>query len=262
MASRPPGVIAATVSVSAFLDELGDLARRIAASAGVLAIEDKGETAFDPVTELDRGIEAAFRQMIARRFPCHRIWGEEEGWSGPPDGPEWSIDPVDGTRALICGLPSWAVLVGLVERGDHVAGLVDLPALGERLVAADGRTLRNGQPAGTSGCRHVADARLATTDPYLFGEDERAGFEQVRSAVRLCRYGLDALGYARVATGELDLVVESGLKRHDYDALIPVVRGAGGHIGDWQGGSNFGAGRIVAAASRQLYEETVALLAS
>ena len=112
----------------------------------------------------------------------------------------------------------------------------------------------------TSGCSAVASARLATTDPFLFEGEEADAFSAVRATVLLTRYGLDALAYARVATGDIDLVVESGLKRHDLDALVPVVRGAGGHVGDWSGGEDWDGGRIVAAASRALYDETVALL--
>ena len=250
------------MSLADFLTGLGEVVRAKVAPVTHLGYDDKGVAGFDPVTALDRAIEVALREAISQRFPDHRIWGEEEGWSGPAFGPEWSIDPVDGTRALICGLPSWSVLIGLIEDGRHVAGLIDLPMLDERLVAVDGRTRTNGEMVRTSGCKKLSEARLSTTDPFLFAGAERDSFERVLKASRLCRYGLDALAYARVATGGLDLVVENGLQRHDYDALIPVVRGAGGHIGDWQGGEDFGPGRIVAAASRDLYEEAIALLAA
>ncbi|QDP19936.1 inositol monophosphatase family protein [Sphingomonas xanthus] len=216
---------AAGVSLAEFLDSLGDLARASLSTIADLACADKGMAGYDPVTALDTAIETTIRRAISSRFPDHRIWGEEQGWSGPAAGAEWSIDPVDGTRALVCGLPSWSVLVGLIEDGRHVAGLIDLPVLGERLIAVDGQTLVNGQLARASGCRRLAEARLATTDPFLFAGDERAGFERVLRASRMCRYGLDALAYARVSTGDIDLVVENGLQRHDYDALIPAYAG-------------------------------------
>ena len=248
--------------LGAFLDCLGDVARTHCSARGSVAYDDKGEAGFDPVTMLDRRIEQALRGAIAERFPNHRIWGEEDGWSGGDSGCEWSIDPIDGTRALICGLPSWTVLVGFLENGEHVAGMIDAPALGERLVADGGATLCNGEPTRTSDCVRLAEARMATTDPYLFVEAEAYAFARVRSTVRLTRYGLDALAYARVATGGLDLVIENGLKRHDYDALVAVVRGAGGHVGDWRGGFDLSEGRIVAAASKPLYDEAVATLAA
>lgn len=243
-----------------FLDQLGDIARSCSTARCDIEYEDKGKTRFDPVTLLDRQIEAAVRAAIGRRFPGHRVWGEEDGWSGGDAGIEWSIDPVDGTRALICGLPSWSLLVGVVNGPDHVAGLIDFPMLGERLIAEGGVTQANGRIVRTSGCRQLSAARLSTTDPFLFEGSELRAFERVRMTARQCRYGLDALAYARVATGGLDLVIESGLQRHDYDALVPVVRGAGGHIGDWDGGTDFASGRIVAAATRVLYEEAVTLL--
>lgn len=245
-----------------FFTELS-IAARAAISAELhrgLTCDNKDDTGFDPVTEADRAAERAIRQLIEQRFPDHGVWGEEYGMVRPDSPLRWSIDPVDGTRALMCGLPSWAVLVGLLDRGRHIAGMIDLPAIDECLVAVGGKTLRNDRPVSTSGCRDLAEARLSTTDPNLFHGDEVAGFERVRGACRLTRYGLDAMAYARVATGDLDLVIESGLKPHDYDALIAVVRGAGGEIGDWSGGGDFAKGRVVAAASPQLYGEAVELL--
>jgi myo-inositol-1(or 4)-monophosphatase len=106
----------------------------------------------------------------------------------------------------------------------------------------------------------LADARLSTTDPFLF--DDRAAFERVRCAARVTRYGHDGYAYARLAAGSLDLVVESGLKPHDYSALIPVIAAAGGHIGDWRGGDEFADGQVLAAATRALYDEAVELLAA
>lgn len=225
-----------------------------------LATDNKAEGGFDPVTEADRAAERALRAAIEERHPDHGIWGEEFGMVRAEAPIRWSLDPVDGTRALICGLPSWAVLVGLLKDGVHVAGMIDLPTIDECLIGTDGQTWRNGQPVLSSGCGSLANARLSTTDPNLFVGEERESFERVRSACRLTRYGLDAMAYARVATGDIDLVIESGLKPHDYDALVAVVRGAGGHIGDWSGGIDFAEGRVVAAATRDLYHQAVELL--
>ena len=239
---------------------LSDLARGLSIGSRAPAFDDKGSLSFDPVTDLDRDIERAMRSYLHSQFPDHGVWGEEAGWLNEGAARHWSIDPVDGTRALICGLPSWCVLVALIEGGKHVAGMIDCPSLDERLIGLDGATTRNGVPVSTSGCAAVDRARLSTTDPYLFEGDEAVAFGALRNAVVLTRYGLDALAYARVATGNLDLVVESGLNRHDLDALVPVVRGAGGHVGDWSGGEDWDGGRIVAAASKALYDEAVALL--
>ena len=248
----------------AFFAKLSTLARAAIAAemAHGLVSDNKAARGFDPVTEADRAAERALRTAIEAEFPDHGIGGEEYGLIRGEAPIRWSLDPVDGTRALICGLPSWAVLVGLLENGRHVAGMIDLPALDECLVAIDGNTLRNGDLVRTSGCTTLAEARLSTTDPNLFAGAEVAAFERVRQAARLTRFGLDAMAYARVATGDLDLVVESGLKPHDVDALVAVVRGAGGAIGDWSGGNDLASGAIVAAASEALYDEAVARLAT
>ena len=247
----------------AFFELLSDLARRAIrdALAAGLTTESKDPDGFDPVTEADRAAERVMRAAIEKSFPDHGIWGEEYGMVRAEAGMRWSLDPVDGTRALVCGLPSWAVLVGLLDRDRHVAGMVDLPAIDERLIAVDGRTLRNGAPVAATECRTIVDARWSTTDPYLFDGDEAEAMARVRAAAKVARYGLDAMAYARVATGDLDLVIENKLQPHDIDALVAVVRGAGGHFGDWEGGTDFTHGRVIAAATEALYTEAVALLA-
>lgn len=250
--------------VPEFLDQLAKAARRVVAQSRDVdsMYDNKAGVGLDPVTQIDRDIETALRALILEAFPDDAICGEEFGWTAQGARRTWSIDPIDGTRAFICGLPSWATLVGVIEGEDHVAGLIDLPMLGETLIASAGTTLRNRSPVASSGCLNLASARLSTTDPYLFEGTERDLFERVRGATLVARYGLDALAYARVATGDIDLVIESGLKRHDFDALVAVVRGAGGTFGDWNGGEDWDGGRIIAAASAALYAETVALLAA
>jgi myo-inositol-1(or 4)-monophosphatase len=247
----------------AFFQQLSAVARAAirAETATGLVGENKAASGYDPVTAADRAAERAMRELIERSFPDHGIWGEEYGLTRGDAPVRWSLDPVDGTRALLCGLPSWAVLVGLLEQGQHVAGMIDLPAIDETLIGLGGETRRNGEPVRASGCTALADARFSTTDPFLFSAEEGARVERVRRGARLVRFGLDAMGYARVATGDLDLVVESGLKPHDYDALVAVVRGAGGYIGDWEGGTTFNGGRVIAAATRELYDEALAMFA-
>lgn len=243
----------------AFFDRLSDAARAAIGDALFTGLreEDKGGSGYDPVTEADRAAERAMRAMIEQAFPEHGIWGEEYGWHREGASAHWSLDPIDGTRAFVCGLPSWAVLAGFLEEGRHVGGMIDLPALGERIVAVGGVTHRNGAAVRTSDCVSLAEARFSTTDPFLFNAEEAARVERVRAQARIARFGLDACAYARVATGDIDLVIESSLKAHDYDALVAVVRGAGGFIGDWEGGENFAGGRIVAAATHRLYEAAV-----
>lgn len=228
-------------------------------------IEDKGgNDGFDPVTEADRAAEIAMRQLIGYRFPDHGIRGEELAEKRANGQFAWSLDPIDGTRSYVCGLPTWVTLIALLRNDEPVMGLIDAPRLGELYIGMPGQTLLENESSMTqlqaSGCRDLVEARLSTTDPYLFIGAAGDAFERLRSAARTARFGHDGYAYARLAAGTLDLVVECGLKPHDYHALIPVVRGAGGVVGDWLGGTNFSAGNLIAAASRQLYEAAVAIM--
>jgi myo-inositol-1(or 4)-monophosphatase len=219
---------------------------------------------FDPVTEADRAAEQAMRAMIEQRFPDHGITGEEFGTRQGASPYCWSLDPIDGTRSFMCGLPTWTTLIALLEDGQPAIGLIDAPRLdeiyvgtqaGAVLAAAGGETRLR-----VSGCSEVAQARLSTTDPDLFEGAANEAFQRLRRATRTARFGHDGYAYARLAAGTLDLVVESGLKPHDYNAVIPVVRGAGGSIGDWQGGSDFAGGKLIAAATPALYDAAVAIM--
>jgi len=227
------------------------------------AVEDKGEGTFDPVTEADREAERMMRQMIHARFPDHGVSGEEWGDQPGTGRWSWSLDPIDGTRSFMCRLPTWTTLIALLDEGVPAAGLIDAPVLDETYVGHGNEAWLVGggerTPLRASACSRLADARLSTTDPFLF--DNPGTFDRLQRGARVTRYGHDAYGYARIAAGSIDLVVECGLKPHDYNALIPVIRAAGGQIGDWQGGTDFARGNVVAASTRQLYDEAVELLA-
>jgi myo-inositol-1(or 4)-monophosphatase len=213
--------------------------------------ENKSEHGYDPVTEADREAERVMRELIQREFPAHGIAGEEFA-DVPARGRYcWSLDPIDGTRSFICRLPTWVTLIALLDDGRPVLGLIDAPCLGERYVSAGSEEL------ATSGCRDLQQARLSTTDPYLFEGADQERWQALRRRVRTTRYGHDGYAYARLAGGSLDLVVECGLKPHDYNALIPLVRAAGGSIGDWQGGDDFSAGNVIAAATPELFDAAV-----
>jgi len=234
-------------------------------AAGLAGVENKLAEGFDPVTEYDRNSEKAMRRLIESRFPDHGISGEEL-----PDRPaasqwSWSLDPIDGTRAYVCGLPSWTTLIALLDDGEPVLGLVDVPRLDQLYLGHSGGARMFGDGGGerrlaTSACRRIEEARLSTTDPYLFEGAEAEGFERLRRATRLTRYGLDAYAYALVAAGSLDIVAESGLKPHDYNALVPLVRAAGGAVSNWSGGTDLAAGQILACANEALLEAACRLL--
>lgn len=253
--------------ITAFACALADAARAETLlrwrNAGAATNKNAGGP-FDPVTDADVAAEAAMRAVIRREYPDHGIAGEEMRTQAAAGRYAWSLDPIDGTRSYVCGLPTWTTLIALLEDGAPVLGVIDAPRLGERYVGTGDRAWLT-DAAGeaelaTSGCRDLADARLASTDPGLFDPADLAAFGRVRDAARIVRYGHDGYAYARLAAGSIDLVVEAGLKPHDLLALIPVVRGAGGVIGDWRGGADFVGGRVVAAATPELFAQAVALL--
>jgi myo-inositol-1(or 4)-monophosphatase len=239
-----------------FAMRLADAARTVTLGPGERAPENKNRSGpYDPVTMMDREAEQIMRDMIETSFPGHAIDGEELGRREGNGRYVWSLDPIDGTRAFICGLPSWTTLIALIEDDEPVIGLIDVPSLDERYLGFEGaRGLK------ASACRSLVQARASTTDPYLFTGAEAEGFERLRRSVRVTRFGLDAYAYARLAAGNIDLVAESGLKPHDYNALLPVVRAAGGIIGNWRGEDDFSEGQVLAAATPDLFGEAVRML--
>lgn len=226
----------------------------------------QGYKAFDPVTEADRGAERAIRALIAARYPDHGVIGEEYGEDRPDAEFVWVLDPVDGTRAFISGLPLWCVLIGLRHQGRPVLGSIGQPFLDEVYIgqAAGSRLVSRGAetPLKVRACPKLTDAIIATTDPEgCFTGAELGAWTQVRAAARLARLGCDAYAYAMVAAGTMDLVVEAGLKAWDIDAAIPVIEGAGGLVTDWRGRPVGPSGGQIAIAGDQacLDEALVAL---
>lgn len=233
---------------------------------GMSVMDKARETgAFDPVTEADRAAETVIRRLIRATFPDHGIVGEEFDDHKPDAEHVWVVDPIDGTRAFLCGLPVWGTLIGLMKNGEAVIGAMNQPYTGELFVGGVGKAHLKG-PRGMRELRtrsgdKLADATLMTTDPRLFAADERAAFERVEQAVRLSRYGTDCYAYAMLAAGQIDLVIEAGLKPYDIVALIPIIEGAGGIITTWDGKSAANGGRILAAANKALHAQAMEKLA-
>ena len=256
-----------------------DAARRVTAARfrEPLSIEDKApEALFDPVTDADRDAESVIRAHLAERHPDIAFRGEESSAGaagaehpeegGEPGGPVWVVDPIDGTRAFITGMPLWGTLIALHDGRDVVLGLLDQPILGERYVGApDGAALHvagSVRRLRARAGRALAEASLCCTTPAMFAAGaEREAFDRVADAARLVRYGGDCYAYAQLAAGHVDVVVESDLKAWDIQALIPLIRGAGGVVSDWSGGRADEGGRIVAAGSAALHAEVLARLA-
>jgi histidinol phosphatase-like enzyme (inositol monophosphatase family) len=190
------------------------------------------------VTEADRAAEAAMRKLIEAEFPHDGIIGEEYGTRNEGAGRQWVLDPIDGTTSFIAGRPIFGTLIALLQDGWPVLGIIDQPVSGERWVGRIGQpTLFKGTPAATRPLKDLADAVLATTSPNAFTNEEADAFMAVAKSVaeRKIIYGGDCYNYGLVASGHIDVVIEAGLKLHDYAALVPVVEGAGGMMADWQG---------------------------
>jgi histidinol phosphatase-like enzyme (inositol monophosphatase family) len=231
-----------------------------------LSVVNKLASGFDPVTEGDRAAEAAIRSLIEDRFPDHGILGEEHGNVGLDREHVWVIDPIDGTRAFISGLPVWGTLIGLRSAGRATMGLMDQPFTGERYFADGERSWYSG-PDGerqirVRDCGALADAVLFTTSPHIFTGDALERYRAVEEKVRLFRYGCDCYAYALLASGHVDLVIEDSLQPYDVGALIPLIEQAGGIVTTWDGGRPENGGNIIAAGSRAAYEQALALLAA
>lgn len=232
-----------------------------------IAVRNKAATTgFDPVTAADRAAERAIRKAIKARYPEHGIVGEEFAQVAGAGDLNWIIDPIDGTRAFITGMPLWGTLIGLQGAGEPVLGLMNQPFTGERFWGAGGKaysSIRGDAPRRlkTRPCTSLAEAVLTTTHPDMFSKaGELDAFERLKAQVRMTRFGGDCYGYCLLAAGFIDLVVESGLKSYDVVALVPIIEGAGGRITTWQGRPAADGGRIVAAGDARVHKEALAVL--
>lgn len=218
----------------------------------------------DPVTEADRAAEAVMRRMIKENFPQHGIVGEEFGSEQADAEYVWVLDPIDGTKSFIAGLPIWGTLIALMHNGTPVFGMMHQAYIGERFSGDSGSAIYNG-PSGQRNlavrkCASLAEATLFTTSPRLMNDADRAQFEEVEKEVRLSRYGGDCYAYCMLAAGHLDLIIETELKPYDVAALIPIVSGAGGIMTTWDGKPAQSGGRIVAAGDKRVHEAAMKIL--
>ncbi len=251
-----------------------DFLRRLAAVAAAETlprfrssglVSNKLADGFDPVTEADRRAEQAIRAVISEAFPNHGILGEEYGAERTDSRHLWIIDPIDGTRAFISGLPVWGTLVGLTEHGNAVAGLMSQPFTGEFYYTIGAGAFYEG-PGGdrqlaTSGATSLDQAILFTTTPSLFREPQaRVRYDALERSVRLARYGADCYAFAMLAAGHVDIVTDPGLQAYDIAALVPIIEQAGGVVTTFDGGPAENGGDIVAAATPALHEAARAIL--
>ena len=231
-----------------------------------LAIENKaGTSGFDPVTRADREIEAFIRDRISSTYPGHAIVGEESGTSEGGDGIKWYIDPIDGTRAFISGVPMWGILLGVMDGDTCCLGLMHQPYLQETFsgsIAGAFLSRREGSHSLTTRTTgELREAILYCTHPSLFSTvDDFNKFRNIADRCRLMRYGGDCYSYCLLALGCIDLVIEADLKAYDIVPLIPIIEAAGGVVSDWQGNRAVHGGRIIAAANPVLHEKVLQLM--
>jgi len=254
-----------------FACELADAAAQITRHyfRQPLSVDNKlSANEFDPVTIADRAAEESMRKLITVRYPDHGIYGEEYGTQTGKSSLTWVLDPIDGTRAFISGMPTWGTLIALYDGTRPVIGIMDQPFTGERYLASVARgfsTLRyNGVDTAlqTSRCEQLSAAIMMSTAPDMFDSVEFNVQQQLVSRVKLMRYGGDCYSYCLLAAGHIDLVVESDLSAYDIQALIPIVENAGGIVSDWSGGPAVNGGQIIAAASQVLHQKALDLLQS
>jgi myo-inositol-1(or 4)-monophosphatase len=225
-----------------------------------IAVHNKlGDAGFDPVTEADRAAEEAIRARIKARYPAHGVMGEEHGTERGSSPLTWVIDPIDGTRAFMCGMAQWGTLIALNDGQRPVIGVLDQPYTRERWVASGGRsTFRdahgNARPLKTRPCPSLTTAVMSTTSPVgYFSEAEQNAFWALSAQARLTRFGGDCYAYGLLAMGFIDLIVESSLQPWDVQALIPIVENAGGVMTTWTGGAAQDGGRVVACGDARLH---------
>jgi inositol-phosphate phosphatase/L-galactose 1-phosphate phosphatase/histidinol-phosphatase len=248
-----------------------DLAEKLADAAAPIhrryfrattTIETKADAS--PVTAADREAETAMRAILDVEAPDHGILGEEYGNQRIDAEYVWVLDPLDGTKSFITGKPTFGTLIGLAHRGVPVLGVMDQPILNERWIGREGQaTTFNGTPIATRPCGALERAWLSATSPGMFQGSNFIAFERLRERVWHTVYGSECLAYGLLAMGFLDLVVEADLKPYDFCALVPVVKGAGGAMTDWQGQplSLESDGRVVAAGDAGLLDAALAALA-
>ena len=259
------GAIEPRAATLAFAHDLADAAGAIVRRyfRRKITVDEKSD--HTPVTIADRNAEAAMRRLIKARFPEHGILGEEFGASKPDADYVWVLDPIDGTKSFISGIPLFGTLIALTYRGRPVLGVIDQPILKERWIGVTGRkTTLNGKPVKTRACPSLDRATLFATSPDMFQQGDAAAFERLRRKVKLTRFGGDCYAYALLATGFIDLVVEVDLKPYDYCPLVPVIAGAGGTMTGWDGKPlELGAdGRVIASGDQALARRARRVLAS
>jgi len=229
---------------------------------GTFNIDAKSD--FSPVTIADRAAEAAMRSMIKDMQPTHGIIGEEMGPLNPEAEYVWILDPIDGTQSFVTGKPVFGTLIALMQNGKPILGIMDLPALKERWIGAQGQqTTFNGEKVTVRTCKSISKAWLYATSPQMFKDADFPTFEKLRKASWRSVYGAECMAYGLLANGWVDLVCEGTMELHDYAPMVPIIEGAGGIISDWSANplGFSGDGTVLAAGDKAIHALALKILA-
>lgn len=247
-----------------FANNIADKSRQVVMPYFRTHLHVENKTDSSPVTEADKKTESLLRDAIKRTFPQDGILGEEQGYDEGSSDFTWVIDPIDGTKSFISGMPLFGLLIALLHKGQPILGLIDIPALEERWFAVHGKgAFFNGRPIRTRTCSSLSHAGCLTTTPYSFVGHDLEKYQEVVNAVSWIRFGGDCYMYGLLASGFVDLVVETSLQPYDYLALAPIVQEAGGCITDWQGKplTLDSSGHVLASGDMTLHEKSLQILA-
>ena len=229
-----------------------------------IGIKNKKKKSFDPVTVADIKIQKKLNRLILKYYPDHSIIGEEETHY-KNSAYEWCIDPIDGTKSFIQGMPLWGTLISLSENGNIILGLADIPALNERYIGYEKKSYKviNGKKTNlkVSNNKEISELILNTTSPYLFAnKSDQSSFERLSQRVKLTRLGGDCYSYCLLADGHVDIVVESGLNPWDIRALEPIIVNAGGILKTWDDEDILNGGKIIACSNKKIFNKCRTIL--
>lgn len=223
-----------------------------------IAAESKADNT--PVTIADKKAEEAMREMIIKHFPEHGIIGEEFGETNKDADYKWILDPIDGTKSFICGAYSFGTLIGLLKNDQPILGVYNHPILNDFLIGDNSITTINGISTTVRNCVNLNEAVLLTTDHLNIEKyQDRSRFDELIKKIKLYRNWGDCYGYYLLATGYADIMIDPVMAQWDLLPLIPIIKGAGGIITDYQGNDPV-KGKSAVAASLQIHPEIISIL--
>ncbi|MFW2541783.1 histidinol-phosphatase [Primorskyibacter sp. 2E107] len=252
-----------TEALLQFATRLADVTDAMALSYFRKPLDVQAKADLSPVTQADRAIETEMRRQITQRYPAHGILGEEHEDARLDASRVWVIDPIDGTKSFLSGMPTFGTLIACLHDGAPDLGVISIPPTGERWCGQRGTSSTlNGLPCHTSARSTLSEAILYTTSADTFDPAGLALFGRLSAQIAMRRFGGDCYAYGLLASGHVDLVMEMNLHPYDFMALIPVIEGAGGVITDWHGQplTLESEGKVLASANLALHAKALSAI--